>query len=340
MENAENGSANISNNELALSRYYQEAIPIYAVAIPCLLTVCLLGVLANCGIVFCTLLVVKVKTLILKLTSSLAASDSFSLLLIATSLLLNSYLPTIHGISYRPGICWQFLLEALRLGSIQCSMLHVLMLAIGQQLAVSWPAIYRQIDLKPQWHLLLLTFLWLSPPIFYLLVFLANFQKTFGLPDCTSSTLLYSPGFRAVVVLLIFIPLSAIVILYMNVWRMLRSRLHHENSAIRRTALHLSQRHLSLVLAVFATFLLGWLPATVWYGVTCDQCPFPVIVLMGDSPKLVYTVSIVTMLSLILKGLLNPLVYARRVPEIRTALHHTYRSLQQALGGDPPPENV
>ncbi len=323
-----------------IRRYYQEAIPVYAVAVPSLIAVCLLGVLANSAIVFCAMLAIKMRTQTLKLTTSLAASDAFSLILIAISLLLNSYLSTVYGISYPPLVnCSLFLLEALRLGSIQSSLLHVLMLAIGQQLAVSRPALYRQMSMKRWLHVLLLTGLWVCPPLIFLIVFLVNFQETFGVPKC-KSLFLYSSGFRIVTVLLIFIPLSAIAALYMNVWQLLRRRSHHGNAGIRRSSLSLAHRYLSLILVTVGTFLLGWLPATVWFGFTCEQCPFPIIQLMSRSPKLVYTVGIVVNLSLILKGQLNPLVYAWRLPEIRTALLQRCQILQLALGGHPPPEMV
>lgn len=60
------------------------------------------------------------------------------------------------------------------------------------------------------------------------------------------------------------------------------------------------------------------LAGTVWFALTCSECPLPILELY-KWPGLVIAVGITTNFLIICKGLLNPLIYALRIPEIRGA---------------------
>lgn len=82
---------------------------LYLVCIPLILVICLLAALANIFVLLARLYV-KSRSNSLELTFSLAASDTWTSIVVAASLFINSFMPVILGIP-QSSLCFSLTLE-------------------------------------------------------------------------------------------------------------------------------------------------------------------------------------------------------------------------------------
>lgn len=86
-----------------------EQITLYTVCIPIILILCLLAAVCN-ALVLLARFQIKNRSSALELTFSLAASDTWTSIVVAASLFRNSYMPVVLGIHYS-SICFPLTLE-------------------------------------------------------------------------------------------------------------------------------------------------------------------------------------------------------------------------------------
>jgi len=67
------------------------------------------------------------------------------------------------------------------------------------------------------------------------------------------------------------------------------------------------------------TFVLGWLPACIQFATTCNDCLLSnatgTRTLEGMKP--IFAISVTSVTFIILKSIVNPIIYAVRIPEIK-----------------------
>ena len=66
------------------------------------------------------------------------------------------------------------------------------------------------------------------------------------------------------------------------------------------------------------TFILGWIPAVVWYLVYCENCIFP----FGSvQPNVSIAIGITVNSLIVLKSFLDPIIYTFRMNDFQVAFH-------------------
>lgn len=318
----------MNNNTVnpVLQEFYNVAIPVYAVAIPIMITVCVLAFLANLMVLISCKWVRDRFTPTLKLTFSLAAADAWTSLVIMEGLVVNSYLPYVLLVpkSHRQD-CASYAMEAFRLGGMVTSVLHLLTMSLNHYAATALPVQYRIWSAK-NWITWLMLFLWLIPPGAFLLVFVAYSDETFNAQYCNPQ-FLEKIGFRLAVFTLIFVPLGLMTVVYVKIAFLLsilqrqthgRSASQHQQKSLRRKA-----KTIITALLIVSTFLIGWVPSIAFFAITCQSCIFPSKELIRY-PRLMLSLTIGVNMLMIMKGLLNPLIYGFRIPEIQKAILSAY----------------
>lgn len=338
----------------------EEARSVYAVAIPVMITCCAIAIVLNTMVLLTIRLLRHPANPTLKLTYSLAAADIWTSLVIAGGLISHSYLPTaIHWEKAAWQDCASYALEALRLGGILTSVLHLLALACNHYSAIAYPMKYKcWTHRNGYWVDISVFMLWIAPPVLYFVVFAAYSNKTFAptVNDCNPD-FLGTLGFRVLVFFTIFIPLVVLSVVYLKIAVLLK-KLQNQLVFTRNETLELTspgltmgacqqnrrysfvQRKTTVVmtaLLIVATSLLGWLPAVLFFVITCSVCVYPYTSL-HSFPWILFSLTISVNALMILKGLLNPFIYAVRIPEIKDAIvtffdQHGIHSRQRSSSG-------
>ena len=319
-----------SNMTALFESYYNVARPVYAVAVPILLVLCLAGVIANV-LILATVRFVGAMNSTLVFTYSLASADLWTSLILAVGLVMNSYWRLVLGL--RPLLgdnqdCYMHVVEALRLGAIITSVLHLLTLAINHLIATVSPHKHKRSWLNRCTGRVIML-LWLVPPGGFLLVFAALHDQTFTHPQC-QAWLVTRNAFRATILVLIAVPLFVTGLVYVRIVSVLKS-LHEKVSTRRQSFIQRRMKTVVTALLIVGTFLLGWFPGVVWMMITCQSCILPLDWLFKYNPRLVWICGITVNGLFISKGILNPTVYALRMPNIQQAFR------RMALCGKRPP---
>lgn len=107
----------------------------------------------------------------LKLTFGLAAADLATSTILTFNFIINSFLPVVYNINVA-GACLMIALEALRLGSIFTSILHLLLLTVNHYMAIAHAATYKR-KLSSRIVAVLMAAFWVLPSLCYLAGFSA-----------------------------------------------------------------------------------------------------------------------------------------------------------------------
>lgn len=309
-----------------MKEFYKVAIPVYSFAIPIMILICILAFAANLLVLISCKWVRDRLTPTLKLTFSLAAADAWTSLVIMEGLVANSYLPYVLLVPKSPRQdCVSYAMEAFRLGGMLTSVLHLLTMSLNHYAATAFPVSYRIWSSK-SWITWLMILLWVTPPVGFLLVFLAFNDETFYARHCNAQ-FLDKTGFRLAVFSLIFVPLGLMTIVYVKIaflLSMLQRQVHgRTTSQQQQKSLRRKAKTIITALLIVSTFLIGWVPSIALYAVTCQSCVFPYKELI-KYPRSTLSLTIAVNTLIIMKGLLNPLIYGIRIPEIQKAILSAY----------------
>lgn len=309
------------------------AIPVYAAAIPSMIALCVAAFLANV-IVLLSMKSIRVPfNLTLKMAFSLSAADAWTSVIIVVGLVANSYLPIVKSVpKFHRQDCIVYALEAMRLGGMVTSVFHLLVLCLAHYGAIAHPITYRNWTFNRLRINAVLTFVWVTPPLGFMILFFAYFDETFNAEICDGGRFLNKIGFRLSVFLVMFIPLTFMTFVYIKIVTLLSALKFNSNSSRSSTASsqrrqNYFQRKVRTVvtgLLIVSTFLIGWIPSSVLFALTCESCLYPHEKLLAAYPRLAFTLNISVNCLIIIKGLLNPLIYCIRIPEINEALRITY----------------
>lgn len=301
-------TANTSGGEIA---------ELYRVVIPILLSACLLSFLSNLLIVYSARWIRRRRlspNLILSL--SLAGADAFASLILGLGLVLNSLLPIALGVQLGPGSrCLVLALEALRLGSLVSTALHLLALAANHHVGIAKPLHYVRIVTR-RTILVSAAATWVCPIAFFFIYFSSVPDDGFQSPGCSRFDFLQYSPFRTTVSVMFFVPLAAMTAIYVHIFAIVRRHQPQNNSSSGRR-LRRNVKAAVTTLLILGAYILGWMPAVLYFALTCLDClsPFPNIPIEVRVPVGVFANAMMTA-----RCLADPVLYLIRMPEVRDAL--------------------
>ncbi|PNF33464.1 hypothetical protein B7P43_G03013 [Cryptotermes secundus] len=163
------------------------------------------------------------------------------------------------------------------------------------------------------------------------------------LPVGLGITFMLHLKFRAVFSVLFFAPLLLMLIIYMHIFSIVRrhqvnrlrfsqinhgSRHHssngHGSSGSNSQQMTRSVKAIHTTLFILGSYIIGWMPAVLSYLLFCEDCLFHFNTFNKSVMFFIYTI---VNLLVIFKTLLNPIIYAARMHEIKMAIPRMHATL-------------
>ncbi|XP_043236603.1 adrenocorticotropic hormone receptor-like [Amphibalanus amphitrite] len=292
---------------------------IYLITVPIMLVFCVIGTVINLSICVSARLIRRPLSPTMCFSVSLAGADAYAASILGLGLVVNSLLPVGFGVETLSR-CPTLVLEALRLGGVISTAAHLLALALNHYVGILRPLHYARLITRGR-VLTSIGFLWLVPILFFLVYFAA--AGGFRADGCSLDFLPFST-FRRVVASLFFVPLICMFFAYTHIFIMVRQ---HQRGSLRNqnsSQLKSSVKAVVTTLLILGTYILCWMPAVVTFILICYDCSM--------HPRQLHwrthlEMAITTNTLVVLKCLVDPVIYAARMPEIKLAL----RRLRQLL---------
>lgn len=306
---------------------------LYQVVIPALMLICFLSFISNL-LIICSARWIRRRRLTpnLMLSLSLAGADAFASLIVGLGLVFNSLLPIAFGVQIDPSAhCFVLALEPLRLGSLVSTALHLLALAANHHVGISKPLHYVRIVTRRTTLISVVT-IWLCPIAFFFIYFSSVPGDGFQSPRCTTfDFMLFSP-FRITVAVLFFVPLIAMIAIYTHIFAIVRRHQPQNNSSSTRR-LQRNVKAAVTTLLILGAYVLGWMPAVLYFILTCLDCPVPFL----SIPHYVRVpVGLFINVMVTVRCLADPVLYLIRMPEVRDALRDMFGIHVPATNGESP----
>ncbi|XP_054710938.1 adrenocorticotropic hormone receptor-like [Uloborus diversus] len=296
---------------------------LYRVVVPVMLTACVITLVFNLMIVFSVRWVRKTLSPTLYLSLSLAVADAYASLVLGIGLVVNSLLPIVYGVDLGPfNACYLLVLEAFRLGGVVVAVLHLLALAINHYVGILRPLHYAA-TVTRRTVMWAIGGMWLLPVVFFMAYFSLVPDDGFQSSHCSSYDFLLRIPFRATFSVLFFVPLFLMSAMYVHMFVVVKK---HQRGVLQLHSgrqLHKSVKAIITTLLILGTYTLGWMPAVLYFVLTCLDCPVPFtqIHLWVRIP-----VGIITNSMIVIKSFLDPIIYVVRMPEIKGAMRTIYRT--------------
>ncbi|OWA52231.1 hypothetical protein BV898_16690 [Hypsibius exemplaris] len=313
------------HNEYTTKAYL---VPIYQIIGPILVNLCALSVIGN-TVILCTVFFIRKKHLTptLMFSLSLAGADAVAAMSMGLGFFVNNILLLNFDINIAYRDCIVLVVESFRLATMVCSALHFLMLAVNHWLGIIRPLHYAsRMTRKLAW--ICIVVMWVSPLVGFFAVFSLMPGRGFRSTKCQDVEFAHRFPFRAAVSALFFIPVTLMSVVYVHVFIVLyfhRKRLlsldvtGSNNDEKRR--MQSNTKALVTTLIILLTYLIGWLPAVINYVLVCDGCIFPLTI----SLCIRLPTNIVTNLLIVLKFLVDPIIYTARIQEVRMVINYPLR---------------
>ncbi|XP_064457107.1 adrenocorticotropic hormone receptor-like [Ornithodoros turicata] len=289
---------------------------VYALAVPALLLGCFLSFIFNAGVLLSVRWLRRVLSPTLCFSLSLTFADAYSSLLLGTGLFVNSYLPS-HGVSLGPKEdCFRLGLEAFRLSGLLVSALHLLALAVNHYLGILRPLHYASTVTRRTCELVI-GFLWIGPIVFFLVYFSVVPGEGFQSENCSKVGFFRRSPFSVTLSSLFALPLLFMMFIYCHIYVVIR---HHRYGVIQMASSRHLRRNVKAVrttLCILGTYIACWMPAVVFFVLTCVECPYPITEVPMDVRV---SLGISTNALIIVKALVDPFIYAARMPEVKDAV--------------------
>lgn len=333
---------NLSSNETSNSK-----AEIYRAVIPLMLLLCAISFTANVCILIAMRFIRTVFSPILILTCSLAAADTWAAFIVALGLIYNSYIPHIFGTNFDGFACVSLTIELIRVGGIMSTILHLLALAVVHYIATAHPISYRDLAKYVKRSAVLL---WLLPLIALIVMATVMPGQAYQSRFCRNNRWVTDFWFRLAIFLHKLAPLLIMMVLYARIIGIVQNNKHAVSqieplqkislASIRlnrrtcrkdsQSAINSYQRRVRATytsVMILCTFVLMWMPVGIWYVITCSSCSLSIDKLAKTNELLVIWISVGFNSLMILKGLINAIIYSLRIPEIQTALKELVRSI-------------
>ncbi|EFN88898.1 Trace amine-associated receptor 4 [Harpegnathos saltator] len=304
---------------------------LYLYGTPPLILFCVISIAINIKVLMSVFWIKRPLSPTLHISLSLAGADAFSSTALGIGLIMNSFIPYGLGIELKGVSCFLLALEAVRLGGVIITVFHLMALAINHYLGILKPLHYLSI-MTYRNTTFLLVLLWVLPIFFFALYFSLIENEGFQSVGCEKNAFLYHKQFRMLFSSLFFGPFALMVCIYVHIFCIVkkhqatRLRFRRTGSSFRpraSEALRSTSRQMAknvkavhTTLFILGSFLIGWMPGVIMYMLVCEDCLLQFNWLSGHSTFFIYT--IINCL-IILKTLVNPIIYAARMHEIKAA---------------------
>lgn len=316
-----------SNNTTFEYSIIEHKLALYKIFIPPMLIFCLTSVIINIRVLLSVHWIRRPLSPTLYISLSLAAADACTSALLGTGLFLNSYLPMVWDINSSCMIIYIF--EIFRLSGIIITVFHLLALSVNHYLGILKPLHYVSI-MTTRKVTILVVLLWLIPISLHVTYFLTVPDQTYWF-ECTKA-FTSEMDFRYRFTSLFFIPIIIMAFCYTHILIIVRNQqkkwaqLSRSGSTRTRGVRNSCQQKKTLdgnVKAIYTTLLIlgsciiGWLPACLAFVLICDNgCVFTL-----RNINTIFFMSWFINNLIILKTLVNPIIYSARMIEIQVHLH-------------------
>lgn len=212
-------------------------------------------------------------------------------------------------------------LEAFRLSGPVISVLHLLALAINHYLGIVRPLHYASMVTK-RMAIFVIAIVW-TLPCFYTIIYFSSVPgQGFQSSSCTPYRFLGENPFRMLYSFIIFIPLVPMCFMYTHIFIIVK---RHQQGLSRYSSDPSLKKNIKATvttLLILGTYILGWIPAVIFYITVCSNCIVDPRTVPKDN---MLAFAILTNCFVLLKSFLDPLIYAARTREIRDALKRIKR---------------
>lgn len=212
-------------------------------------------------------------------------------------------------------------LEAFRLSGPIISVLHLLALAVNHYLGIVRPLHYASMVTK-RTAIILIALIW-TVPCFYVFIYFSSIPgQGFQSENCTNYRFLVENVFRSLYSCIFFIPLLPMIVMYSHIFMIVKRHQRGLSKYSSDPSLKKNIKATVTTLLILGTYILGWVPAVLFYVVVCTNCTVHPDRISRDNMA---AISIVANCLVLLKSFLDPLIYAARTREIREALRRMKR---------------
>ncbi|KAM0732736.1 Trace amine-associated receptor 3 [Formica fusca] len=318
-------SANISNQSGNVDGV------LYLYGTPPLILFCVISIAVNIKVLISVFWIRRPLSPTLYISLSLAGADAFSSTALGIGLIMNSFIPNGLGIKLKGVDCFLLVLEVVRLGGVIITVFHLMALAVNHYLGILKPLHYLSI-LTYRNTTILLVLLWVLPISFFAVYFNLVEDDGFQSEGCKKSVFLSHKQFRTLFSSLFFGPFGLMVCIYIHIFcivkkhQAMRLRFCRAGSSVRgktAEAMRNNSRQMArnvkavhTTLYILGSFVIGWMPGVIMYMLFCDDC---ILQLKGVSMHTKFFIYAVINGLIILKTLVNPIIYAARMHEIKIA---------------------
>lgn len=316
---------NFTENQTTRMDARQLQFTVYSVSVPILLAYATLAFMVNVGVLSTVPWIKNKLNPTLRLTISLTLSDVWTSATVSVALVYNSYLYHVHHIS--TNACVAVTVEVFRMGGFFSGIFHLLALALNHYVSTAHPFFARKL-MTPSTTNGMIVFMWLLPTIVVLIGFHSVPDQGYRSPaniSCQNLSFAHTFEYRMIILSLICILLIIMSVLYIAVIVILR-RMKRKFDRTRKFSIHNQQQQqfkrkrktFVTTLLIWLTFFLGWFPTCLMFVLMCRNCLYSFY--NRDSAKVVYMFGILGNFFILTKTLANPIIYAIRIPEIKTVL--------------------
>ncbi|XP_022702752.1 alpha-1D adrenergic receptor-like [Varroa jacobsoni] len=326
---------------------------VYDFAVPLLVLACVISTVFNLLVLVSLRWLRRAINPTLSLSLSLTFADAYASFMLGLGFVVNSYLPLKNlGI----GQCFNLVLEALRLSGLVAAALNLLALSFNHYLGILRPLHYASTVTRRSAYIGIIL-LWAVPLMLFFTYFSSVPGQGFQSTECQVIAFLRQSRFSALLGMIFTVPLIVMMLIYMHIFFIIRQhkiglfgqgavttmttaqgrhvvcKKTSSNSSVTTSLTSATctqaSRRLQNVKAVYTTlliigtYLIGWMPAVFFYVFTCtDSCPFPITEI---SYRTRISVGILVNALIVLKSLVDPFIYAARMPEVSEALYRMFR---------------
>ncbi|XP_053205527.1 octopamine receptor beta-2R-like isoform X2 [Panonychus citri] len=275
-----------------------------------------------------------------------------------SSILLNGVL--IKGIQLNR--CILLTIEVIRLTSLFASVLHLLALTWLHYQGTVNPIHHRLTSLYQRSENIKYVTLtcWLIPFIIFIFIFSSTSCQGYRSQDC-DFTFLLGWHFRSTILLLFGTPWLLMIVAYLHIFWTLEmaqkltcslnnnnskqinnnsnnlnvNNSNNNNTLVNNNPINITnntnltrridksyRKAITTSLIIIITYLIGWMPAIIWYAISCiDGCPYP---LYSQTSSTRAYLGFITTGSVVAKPIVDPLIYSYRYREVRMAIQELF----------------
>ncbi|PSN54542.1 hypothetical protein C0J52_07093 [Blattella germanica] len=332
--------SNTTNTNISSTQIDMKSLYLYT--IPALLIFCIISIAYNIRILISIYWIRRPLTPTLHISLSLAGADSYTSFAFGIGLVINSLLPIGFNIRSQ-SMCFAMFVETQRLAGVIITVAHLLTLAFNHYLGILKPLHYLSI-MTHRNTTACISLLWILPITFFIVYFSSVEGEGFQSQYCLEYGFIQRLKFRSMFSVLFFVPLGLMIFIYLHIFIIVREHQvnrerwsqinhggsRHQNPNANNAHNSNQQQMVKNVKAVYTTlfilgsFAVGWLPAVLGNILYCNDCVFK----LRTFDKIV-EFGIFTTLNflIIVKTLLNPIIYAARMQEIKMAIPRMHASL-------------